>query len=155
MSNIQSLRRNYKHLIHVGGNMDMDPSGFLGSESSPATLSTSYDDGISNAIEISSNKYLILFVYCTELAGAARLDIQLEVSEAIDSLYWVPLQAESVSSGVAVQENYEIQKALSETGLVLAAAIPFRGFKYWRIKAKADTGAPKVYVNYSVAGGAL
>jgi hypothetical protein len=95
----------------------------------------------------------MLYVYCTALGGATRLDLQLEVAEFSGSSDWVPLQTESVSSGTATQSDYEIQKAVTATGLVLAAAIPARGFAFWRIKMKADAGTPDVYVRYATSGG--
>jgi hypothetical protein len=92
-------------------------------------------------------------VYVSALGGASRLDLQLEVAETLGSSDWVPLQTESVSSGTATQSDYEIQKAVSGTGLVLAASIPVRGFRYWRIKMKSNAGSPQVYVRYFGSGG--
>jgi len=130
------------------------PADLLGSSGGEVTLGTTYTVGSTSAeIEISGTKYLMLYVYCTALGGAARLDLQLEVAEFSGSSDWVPLQTESVSSGTATQDPYEIQKAVTATGLVLAAAIPVRGFDFWRIKMKADAGTPDVYVRYATSGG--
>ena len=133
------------------------PSGrgaILGSSSAPVTLGTSYTGGsTSSAVNIGGHKYFTAFIYCTVLGGASRLDLQFEVAEAQGSSDWTPLQTESVSSGVSTQSDYEIQKAVSGTGLVLAVSIPIRGFRYWRIKMKADAGTPQVYANYFGSGG--
>lgn len=153
MSSLETL---YPQLMHSGGNMSAPVADWLGSEAAPATLSNTYgESGTSDPIEVISNKYLIIFVYVSDASSAARLDMKIEVSENMDETGWFPLQAESVSAGAAVQEDYEIQKAFTEAGPVLAAAIPFRGFRFWRIKAKADSGSPQVYIRYSLAGGSL
>lgn len=130
------------------------PSDLLGSSGSPVTLGTTYAaGGTSSAFEMSLQKYVSFMVYVSALGGASRLDLQLEVAETLGSSDWVPLQTESVSAGIATQSDYEIQKAVSGTGLVLAASIPVRGFRYWRIKMKSNAGSPQVYVRYFGSGG--
>jgi len=133
------------------------PSGkgdILGSSSAPVTLGTSYTAGsTSSPVNIGGHKYFTAFIYCTDLGGAGRLDVQFEVAISLASADWTPLQTESVSSGVSTLSDYEQQKAVSGTGLVFAVSLPIRGFRNWRIKMKADAGTPQVYVNFTGSGG--
>lgn len=121
----------------------------LGSESSPITLGTEYTSGsTSDGVDLFGYKYIVLYVYCSAINSASRIDMQLEVAEQKDSLYWSPLHTESLEAGVATQDIYEIRKSFDSIGLVLVAPIPVRAIRYWRIKLKADAGTPEVFVNY-------
>lgn len=125
-------------------------SDLLGDSSSPVTLGTSYSAGTtSSAISTIGQKYAVFWVYVSVASTATQIDMQVEVAESATSSDWVPLQAESVSSGVATQDTYEIQKAFTGTGLILASSIPVRGLPAMRIKVKADAGTPQVYVRYA------
>tara|TARA_B100001094_G_scaffold66565_2_gene62752 strand:+ start:3550 stop:3987 length:438 start_codon:yes stop_codon:yes gene_type:complete len=133
------------------------PSGarnLLGTVAAPVTLGTSYTGGsTSSPVTLGGHKYFTVFVQCTALGGAGRLDLQFEVAASSGSSDWSPLQTESVSSGASTQSDYEIKKAVSGTGQALAVSIPIRGFRYWRIKMKSDAGTPQVYVRYFGSGG--
>ena len=134
-------------------NLPTDPADLLGSSGSAVTLGTSYTPlATSSGVDMDGDKYIVLYVYCSALGGAGRLDLQLEVSEELAGDY-VPVQTESVSSGVSTQSDYEIQKAVTGTGAALLVSIPTRGIRFWRIKMKADAGTPAVYVRYSGSGG--
>lgn len=127
----------------------------LGSSASPVPLTTTYTVGsTSSEVSVFGAKYLSLYVYLSALGGAGRIDMQIEVAEHPD-LGWTPLQTETVSSGTATQNDYEIQKAVLSTGLVLVVSLPVRGLRYWRIKLKSDAGTPEAYVRYNTSGGPL
>lgn len=135
-----------------------DIADLLGSQGSPITLGASYTGpNTSSSYEMQGHKYGMYFVFVTNVGGAARLDIQFETSEDSGAgalTDWCPLQVEEVTAGVATQSDYEIQKAISGIG-VIAFSIPVRGFRYWRMKLKADAGVPEIYVRYSASGGPI
>jgi len=125
----------------------------LGSSSAPVTINAAYDGtlntDLSAGVSTLGQKYFVLWVYVSNASSAGRIDLQIEVAEDKDASFWAPLQAEDVTSGAATQDNYEIQKAVSGTGLLIAASIPVRGIPAMRIKIKSDTGSPQVYVRFS------
>jgi hypothetical protein len=121
----------------------------LGSEDSPVTLSTEYsDEATSDSIDLFGYKYIVFYLYCTEVSSAERMDLRLEVAEEKDSIYWSPLHTESLESGIATQDIYEIRKSITDAGLVLVASIPIRAIRYWRVKLKSDEGSPEIFVKY-------
>ena len=130
----------------------------LGTQAAPVTLGAAYTAPNSSATyELQGHKYGMYYVFVTAVGGAARIDVQFETTED-DGLgafaTWSPLQTEVVASGVSTQSDYEIQKAITTTGLI-AFSIPVRGFRYWRVRLKADAGTPQVYVRYSASGGPI
>jgi len=125
----------------------------LGSSSAPVTINNAYDGtlntDLSAGVSTIGQEYFLVWVYVTNASSAARLDLQIEVAESKTASLWTPLQAEDVTSGAATQDDYEIKKAFSGTGLILAAPIPVRGVPAMRVKIKSDAGTPQVYVRYS------
>lgn len=157
LSEVEGPYTNASGFVEVMYNdTSVGPQDVLGSEASPVVLGPTYTAGTtSDVISVSDSKYLAFFVYVTAVGGAATLYVQAEVAESATATEWLPLQAETVVSGTSTQDDYELQKAFTTTGLTLAVSLPTRGFKYWRLRVKCDAGAAEVYVSYSTAGSSL
>jgi len=139
-------------------------SWFLGTDSSPVTLSDDWDPaGISDAVYTEGHKYISFFIYINTPDTATRLDARILVSDTGDDEVqeeWAALQTESVADGVATQSDYELQKSgvdsvVTNPTLFLPITIPIRAFRYFRIMLKADAGAPTVHARYSLSGGPI
>jgi hypothetical protein len=137
-------------------------SWFLGSNSSPVTLSDSWAaEATSAPAKTEGHKYISFFIYVNDPDTATRLDVQIQVSDFGESnpdSIWAPLQTESVADGIATQSDYEVQKSgvdgvAVDPTLFLPITIPIRAFRYFRLRLKADAGSPTVHARYSLSGG--
>ncbi len=129
----------------------------LGSDASPATLGTAYAaGGTSSAADPDGAGWICFWIWVDAKSTAARLDFQVEVSATGDTSTdtdWAPLQGETYSSGTATLDPYEAQTSAIggvsvDPTLICALSYRVKGYRYWRVKLKADAGTPTVHVQF-------
>ncbi len=129
-----------------------EPTDLLGTSGSPTAISASAWTN-STGVNVDSHKFVVFFVYVAAQSTATKLKIQIEAGP--DGSSWQPLQTEDITTGVAVQSNYQIEKAVPGTGFIMSIPIPTRGLAHFRIALKSDAGTPTVYVKYRGSGGPI
>jgi len=129
----------------------------LGSDASPASVTTSYSAGAtSGGLDAGSASHVVLWVWIDVLQNAAQLDLQVEASPtgSATATEWTPLMTEAVSAGAATLSPYEPQRDVTgmSTDPTLALVLPVatRGIRYFRVKLKADS-ACTAHVQYQLS----